>query len=124
MNWPSNQACRLPSNLAPSLFTREAQLGRLPVSDSMQTAEVTSQAAGAVSPTPAVSIVLVSFNSRKDLEPCIDSIFSAGINAPFEVIIVDNGSQDGTPELVRRRYPLARLIESKTNTGFAGGTNR
>ena len=94
------------------------------MSDSMQTAEVTSQAAGAVSPTPAVSIVLVSFNSRKDLEPCIDSIFSAGINAPFEVIIVDNGSQDGTPELVRRRYPLARLIESKTNTGFAGGTNR
>lgn len=75
-------------------------------------------------PRPVVSIVIVTFDNRMDLEPCLHSIFTAAIKTPFEVIVLDNGSRDGTSDLVRQRFPLVRLIESKTNTGFAGGTNQ
>ena len=43
---------------------------------------------------------------------------------PFEVLLLDNGSSDGTAEWVRRRHPEVRLIESPVNLGFCAGNNR
>jgi hypothetical protein len=72
---------------------------------------------------PAVSIIIVSFNTRPELEACLASIAAAPPAAPHEVFVVDNASSDGTPEALRRRWPSVRLIESGRNAGFAAANN-
>jgi GT2 family glycosyltransferase len=71
----------------------------------------------------AVAVVVVSFNSAKDIEGCVRSLSSAiGVGA---VAVVDNASVDGSPELVRAvADDRVRLIALDENTGFAGGCNR
>jgi GT2 family glycosyltransferase len=69
----------------------------------------------------ALSIVIVSYNARGDLERCLDAL-GAAPPADSEVIVVDNGSRDGSQEAVRRR-PSVRLIELAQNTGFAAANN-
>ena len=68
------------------------------------------------------SIIVVSWNGRQYLEPCLDAAL-AQMDSGDELIVVDNGSTDGSPALVRARYPDVRLIESEANQGFAGGAN-
>ncbi len=68
------------------------------------------------------SVIVVSYNSRRDLKACIDSILSE-LTPQDELIIVDNGSTDGSAELVRDHYPHVRLI-CGPNDGYAGGNNR
>ena len=72
---------------------------------------------------PILSILVISYNSRSFLDECLLSI-KRHISVPFEVVLVDNNSSDGTPQYVRERYPWVRLIESAHNLGFAGGNNR
>lgn len=67
------------------------------------------------------SIILVAYNSRADLGPCLDAIFRQ-TQPDDEVIVVDNGSTDGSADFVQRQFPHARLIRC-TNTGYAGGNN-
>src|SRR5215831_14637241 len=55
---------------------------------------------------PDVSVVVVTLNGRELVERCLDSVANSG-----ELIVVDHGSTDGTVELVRERFPQARLIE-------------
>ncbi len=69
----------------------------------------------------ALSIVIVSYNARADLERCLDSL-DAAPPADSEIIVVDNASADGSPESVRRR-PSVRLIELSENGGFAAASN-
>ncbi len=64
-----------------------------------------------------VSVVVVTFNALPWLERCLDSV------AEYETIVVDNGSTDGTLELVRDRYPKAKLVE-QGNLGLAAGWSR
>ena len=66
--------------------------------------------------TVDVSAVVVTFNSMPWVERCLESL------RPYETVVVDHGSTDGTLELVRRRYPQARLIEQE-NRGLAAGWN-
>lgn len=68
------------------------------------------------------SVIVVSYNSRADLPACLDSILRE-LGPQDELIVVDNGSGDGSAELVREGYPAARLI-CGPNTGYAGGNNR
>src|ERR671934_2389656 len=63
-----------------------------------------------------VSVVVVTYNALPWLERCLESV------RPYETIVVDHGSTDGTLELVRRRFPQARLIE-EGNTGLGAGSN-
>ena len=63
-----------------------------------------------------VSVVVVTFNALPWVEQCLDSV------AGREVIVVDNGSTDGTVAFVRERYPDVRLIE-QDNRGMGGGNN-
>lgn len=69
-----------------------------------------------------VSIILVCFNSRKWLKKCFDSIFTQDYKN-FEVIMVDNASEDGSAEFVERNYPQVRVIKNKTNLGFGAANN-
>ncbi len=69
-----------------------------------------------------VSIIIVSFNARADLERCLASLRQAPPTVPHEVIVVDNGSNDGSADLARR-WTGVRLIETGSNLGFARATN-
>jgi GT2 family glycosyltransferase len=64
----------------------------------------------------AVSVVVVTLNALPLLERCLDSVRG------YETIVVDHGSTDGTVDLVRERFPEARVIEQE-NLGFGAGNN-
>ena len=70
-----------------------------------------------------VSILIVSWNTRHYLAACLDSIREANASCVGEVIVVDNDSHDGSPEMVERDYPEVVLIRSGANLGFAKGNN-
>ena len=75
-----------------------------------------------MSAPPAASIVIVSWNGRRYLEPCLNAVAAQqGVEA--ETILVDNGSTDGTAAWVRERFPWVRLVALAENRGFAGGNN-
>jgi GT2 family glycosyltransferase len=69
------------------------------------------------------SVIVVNWNGREHLETCLDSL-KAQTFRDFEVVLVDNGSTDGSVQFVRECYPWVRLVELKENTGFATGNNR
>lgn len=68
-----------------------------------------------------ISIVIVSFNTRELTRQCLDSIETHCPDA--EVIVVDNGSGDGSAAMSREAFPRVMTIESETNLGFAGANN-
>lgn len=70
-----------------------------------------------------VSVIIVSYNSRSVLGPCLDSLKQQSIYDSTEVIVVDNASSDGTPDLVRARYPWVKFIAGRKNVGFSRGVN-
>ncbi|MBD2355699.1 glycosyltransferase family 2 protein [Tolypothrix sp. FACHB-123] len=71
----------------------------------------------------SVSIILVNYNGIDVLPDCLNSI-NKFINIPnYEIIIVDNNSSDGSPELVADKYPHIRLIRQSQNRGFGAGNN-
>ena len=69
-----------------------------------------------------LSIVVVSWRSRDFLRRCLTSLRTAVPGA--ECIVIENGSRDGTAEMVLRRFPGVRLVDSPGNLGYAGGCNR
>ena len=69
-----------------------------------------------------VSIIIVSYNARADLERCLDSLAAPPPFEPHEIIVVDNGSTDGSVAALRSRSGL-RVIENGANLGFARATN-
>jgi GT2 family glycosyltransferase len=76
-------------------------------------------------PTTAdVSIVVLNYNDVGGLKRCLSAIESSAEDSPVkEILVVDNASTDGSRELVQSSFPGARLIESATNRGCAGGRN-
>ncbi len=69
-----------------------------------------------------VSVLILNYNGRGFIEACLRSVYAQ--DCPLlEVLVVDNGSSDGSPEIIKEQFPEARLIETGTNLGFAGGMN-
>lgn len=88
-------------------------------------AEPAGQAMVATGAGPALAVIIVSWNVRDLLAACLGSVL-ADLDASGlagQVWVVDNGSSDGTVELLRREFPQVRLLASDTNLGFAGGNN-
>lgn len=69
-----------------------------------------------------VAVVVPSWNGATLLPACLDSLL-AQQDPPPAIVVVDNGSTDGSPEIVERDYPGVVLLRQKTNLGFAGGVN-
>jgi GT2 family glycosyltransferase len=72
-----------------------------------------------IAAVPDVSIIVVSYNSEAYLERSVGAV----VGGPYEVIVVDNASTDRSPDLVRGRFPSARLLELETNVGFGAANN-
>lgn len=77
-------------------------------------------------PTLDVSFVVVSWNGVHLLPDCLSSIATTAQQAgvSWELIVVDNGSTDGSRDLLARDYPDARVIANSENRGFAGPNNQ
>src|SRR5215471_4980149 len=73
---------------------------------------------------PRYSVVILTWNSLQHIAPCLESLAQAAPGDPAELIVIDNGSRDGTPELVRRLRPDARLICNRENRGVAAARNQ
>lgn len=71
-----------------------------------------------------VSIVIVSYNTVDILDQCLESIERCESDYQLDVIVVDNGSHDGSPDLVAERYPGVRLIRNSDNLGFSKASNQ
>ena len=70
-----------------------------------------------------LSIVVVSYNTKKLLADCLDSLDRAKSEVDFDVIVSDNGSADGSIEMVKKNYRWVELIENGKNLGFAKANN-
>ena len=71
-----------------------------------------------------MSIIIVSWNTKEFLIPCVRSVFEKGQEMDWEVIVVDNGSRDGSREEVKKVFPFTHLIENQKNLGFAKAVNQ
>lgn len=70
-----------------------------------------------------LTISICSWNTASDLRACLESLQSVRTEAPFEVIVVDNASTDGSPDMVDREFPWVRLLRQSRNLGFSAGHN-
>jgi GT2 family glycosyltransferase len=71
---------------------------------------------------PLVSVVVVSWRARDYVLDCLESL-AANAGVPYEAIVVDDGSDDGTPEAVRSAFPDTRVLAKATNEGLVAGRN-
>lgn len=73
---------------------------------------------------PEISVVIVSWNSRSVLLSCLRTLRAHPPGRSFEVVVIDNGSHDGTVEAVRREEPWVRVIANERNRGLAAANNQ
>jgi GT2 family glycosyltransferase len=71
-----------------------------------------------------LSIIIVSWNVKKDLNRCLESIYQNQPSNIFEVIVVDNASSDETVEMLKNEFPHVTIIENSDNRGFAAANNQ
>ena len=71
---------------------------------------------------PKVAVIIVNWNGKQFLDTCLSSVLKQTYEN-FDVILVDNGSHDGSCEFMENAYPQVKLIKLSENTGFAKGNN-
>jgi GT2 family glycosyltransferase len=69
-----------------------------------------------------VSIIVVNWNGREHLPDCLGSL-EQQTYTDFEIIVVDNGSADGSVEFIQKNYPTVHIVRLPENRGFAAGNN-
>jgi len=73
-------------------------------------------------PYPKVNIVVLNYNGKQCLPGCLKSLFQ--VDYPnFEIVVVDNNSDDGSLELARQSFSRATFIKNEQNLGFSAGNN-
>lgn len=71
-----------------------------------------------------VSIIIVNYNTKELTRKCLKSVFENTEDINFEVIVSDNGSTDGSIEMIKSEYPQVLLIENNSNLGFGAANNQ
>jgi GT2 family glycosyltransferase len=71
-----------------------------------------------------LSIVIVNWNTCVLLEQCLGAVYQTVAGLPFEVLVVDNASQDGSLDMIREQYSQVRMIQNENNVGFARANNQ
>jgi len=71
-----------------------------------------------------LSIVIVNWNTRQMLQDCLTSVFAGLGSLDAEVFVVDNASEDGSPEMVAAEFPGVILLRNAENRGFAAANNQ
>lgn len=76
-----------------------------------------------------LSVIILSYNTKEITSRCLDKLKESikycekKLNNKVEVIVLDNGSEDGSDVMIKEDYPWVKLIASKINTGFSKGNN-
>jgi GT2 family glycosyltransferase len=70
-----------------------------------------------------LSVIIVNYNGRKYLKECFEALTQKLSGIAFEIIVIDNDSQDKSCDFIKENYPNVVLIESKINYGFGKGNN-
>lgn len=74
--------------------------------------------------TPLVSVIVLNYNGRRWLGPCLTAL-AGQVGAPaFETLLADNGSQDGSIAFAAGTFPAVRIVDNGGNVGYARGNNR
>lgn len=73
---------------------------------------------------PDMSIVLVCWNNKAYLDPCLKSLYEGGLKSSFDVVVVDNGSTDGSQQMLAEKYPGVMLIQNEGNVGLGKASNQ
>jgi hypothetical protein len=73
---------------------------------------------------PDMSIVLVCWNNKDYLDPCLESLYQGGLKSSFDVVTVDNGSTDGSQAMLREKYPDVLIIQNDRNVGLGKASNQ
>ena len=71
-----------------------------------------------------LSIVLVCWNNKEYLDPCLKSLYETGMKNSFDVIVVDNGSTDGSQQMLAEKYPDVKIIQNVENVGLGKASNQ
>ncbi len=71
-----------------------------------------------------ISFIIVNWNTRDLLRKCIDSIYKTVQTLTYEIIVVDNASSDGSPEMLAAGYPQVQVIANPENRGFGRANNQ
>lgn len=73
---------------------------------------------------PELSIVIVNWNTEDLLNTCLNSIITSAGNIAYEIIVIDNGSHDGSIAMVRKNFPQVILVSNIDNVGFVKANNQ
>ncbi|MBI4321803.1 MAG: glycosyltransferase family 2 protein [Chloroflexi bacterium] len=94
-------------------YTRKTQPARANIASPSQSAIM-----------PDVSIIIVNWNAKGFLEGCLESLHRDSCRATFEVLVIDNASEDGSAAMVALRFPHVKIIANGDNRGFAKANNQ
>lgn len=72
---------------------------------------------------PELTVIILNYNTKELLEDCLNSIKKNIKEVSMEVIVSDNSSTDGSPDMIRKKFPWVKLLEGP-NEGFSRGNNR
>jgi GT2 family glycosyltransferase len=75
-------------------------------------------------PETVVSIIITNWNTCELLDGALDSVAAACVPVSTETLVIDNGSADGSPDMVAEKYPWVKLIRNAGNLGFARANNQ
>ncbi|HEX3128319.1 MAG TPA: glycosyltransferase family 2 protein, partial [Thermoanaerobaculia bacterium] len=73
---------------------------------------------------PKLAVVVVNHNTRDLLRSCLETVRAEAAEDIAEVVVVDNASTDGSPEMVRTGFPEVRVLANRHNPGYGAGANQ
>lgn len=71
-----------------------------------------------------ITIGIVNWNTKDYLDHLLDSIYKSVCHLQFNIVVVDNGSTDGSVQMLANKHPRVKLIENKINRGFTAACNQ